>query len=235
MKNNRIYLALALCLSFIFFMIFPNSVYAQADGTLNITFSYENKGISGAEFSIYQVADLKTDKTGYIVKAPFKYDGDFRDIKTADDHIKLALKLEKQSKNVSEKMTLQTSSDGKVSFSGLKDGIYLVVQTGATGEAKDYTNMHPFLVMVPQFENSTWNKVVNAKPKPEVQRKEVPGTPPGNPPQTPPDNPPVKPHGKTLPNTGDNSGVFWWSGLLMISGGLLVILGRKKDKIGEMS
>lgn len=204
-------------------MIPSNLAYAADDGILNFTFSYEKRGISGAEFSVYQVADLKEDKTGYIVKAPFQYNGDFQEIKTASEHIKLALKFEKQSKNVSEKMTLQTSSDGRVSFSGLKDGIYLVVQTGATDEAKDYTHMQPFLVMVPQFENGIWNKVVNAKLKTEVQRKEVPGTPPENPNENP------------LPKTGDNSGVFWWSGLLMISGSLFVILGRKKDKIGEMS
>lgn len=227
MKNNKTCLALILSFVFMFFMSPSNLAYAADDGILNLTFSYEKRGINGAEFSVYQVADLKEDKTGYIVKAPFQYNGDFKDIKTASEHIKLALKLEKQSKNVSEKMTLQTSSDGRVSFSGLKDGIYLVVQTGATGEAKDYTNMQPFLVMVPQLENGIWKKVVNAKPKPEVQRKEVP--------DTPPHNPPVKPHGKTLPKTGANSGVFWLSGLLMISAGLLLILGRKKDKIGEMS
>lgn len=219
MKNKKTCLTLILSFVFVFFMIPSNLAYTADDGVLNLTFSYEKRGINGAEFSVYQVADLKEDKTGYIVKAPFQYDGDFKDIKTASEHIKLARKLEKQSKNVSEKITLQTNSDGRVSFSGLKDGIYLVVQTGATGEAKDYTNMQPFLVMVPQFENGIWNKVVNAKPKIEVQRKEVPGTPPENP----------------LPKTGNNSGVFWWSGLLMISGSLIVILGRKKDKIGEMS
>src|SRR3712207_753123 len=139
-----------------------------------LTINYENKAISGVEFSVYQVADLKEDKTGYTIKPPFKWDGDFRNIKTANDQIKLSYDFELQSRNAEAVKKLQTGNDGKVSFTGLQDGIYLVVQTGAVGEAKNYTTFQSFLVMVPQFENGIWNKTVNAKPKPEIMQRDKP-------------------------------------------------------------
>ena len=49
----------------------------------------------------------------------------------------------------------ETGDDGTAKFTDLKDGIYLVVQTGSSGKAKDFTNVQPFLVIIPQFEN--WN------------------------------------------------------------------------------
>ena len=68
----------------------------------------------------------------------------------------------------------ETGDDGTAKFTDLKDGIYLVVQTGSSGKAKDFTNVQPFLVIIPQFENGIQNRVVNAKPKTEIQRKEKP-------------------------------------------------------------
>lgn len=231
MKNKRIYLSLILCFSFIFFIAPSNFVYAEDSSSLNIILTYEQKAISGAEFSIYQVADLKEDKSGYTIKDPFQWSGSFTDIKTADAQLKLSLNFEKQSRNVKELMKLKTGGDGVVNFTGLEDGMYLVVETGVTEEAEDYTHLQPFLVMVPQFENGTWNKTVNAKPKTEIQRKEKPKIPP----QVPPSDIPQKPHSE-LPKTGDVTNVFWWNGLLLISGVLLLLLWiNKKDKMGEES
>ena len=39
----------------------------------------------------------------------------------------------------------ETGDDGTAKFTDLKDGIYLVVQTGSSGKAKDFTNVQPFL------------------------------------------------------------------------------------------
>ena len=93
----------------------------------------------------------------------------------------------------------ETGDDGTAKFTDLKDGIYLVVQTGSSGKAKDFTNVQPFLVIIPQFENGIQNRVVNAKPKTEIQRKEKPEIPP----QTPPDLSPKK-----RPQTGDITNMF---------------------------
>ena len=217
MKSNRISLILILCFSFVSFILPSHAAYADDSASLNITLTYEHKAISGAKYSIYQVADLKADRTGYVGIAPFQWNGNLEELKTVDAQIKLARRLERQSRNASAAMTLTTGRDGTVRFTGLRSGMYLVVQTGATGEAADYTTMQPFLVMAPRFENGVWNKVVNAKPKPEVQKKQ-------------------KPKITKKVKTGDNSELFWWSGSLMLSVGLMALLVlRRKNKMGGVS
>ena len=129
---------------------------------------------------------------------------------------------------IKEMMKGETGDDGTAKFTDLKDGIYLVVQTGSSGKAKDFTNVQPFLVIIPQFENGIQNRVVNAKPKTEIQRKEKPEIPP----QTPPDLSPKK-----RPQTGDITNMFRWNGVLMLSSGMLLLFFRirQKSKIGEES
>lgn len=222
MKNKKRGLLLILCFSFIFFIIPSKAVYAEDDGSLNITLSYDEKTIRGAVLSVYQVADLKADKSGYTIKDPFQWEGAFTDFKTADEQLKLSLDFEKQSRNVKETMESETDDSGVVNFTGLKGGVYLVVQTGAEEEAKNYTNIRPFLVMIPQFENGVWNESVNAKPKTEIQSKDKPEIPQ----QLLPDKS-RKTAGK-LPKTGDTVNMFWWSGLLLISGVSLFFLRKRR-------
>ena len=59
---------------------------------------------------------------------------EFRRTKTVDAQIKLARRLERQSRNASAAMTLTTGRDGTVRFTGLRSGMYLVVQTGQLGK-----------------------------------------------------------------------------------------------------
>ena len=180
------------------------------------------------EYYTYQVAKWNEKESRHTVKAPFRWNGDFVNIKTADDQLKLSLYFEKQSRNIKEMMKGETGDDGTAKFTDLKDGIYLVVQTGSSGKAKDFTNVQPFLVIIPQFENGIQNRVVNAKPKTEIQRKEKPEIPP----QTPPDLSPKK-----RPQTGDITNMFRWNGVLMLSSGMLLLFFRirQKSKIGEES
>ena len=149
-------------------------------------------------------------------------------MKSSKNQLKLSLYFEKQSRNIKEMMKGETGDDGTAKFTDLKDGIYLVVQTGSSGKAKDFTNVQPFLVIIPQFENGIQNRVVNAKPKTEIQRKEKPEIPP----QTPPDLSPKK-----RPQTGDITNMFRWNGVLMLSSGMLLLFFRirQKSKIGEES
>lgn len=216
-------------LSLIFFITSFDCAYAaEENGSLNIILTYERQAIDGAEFSVYQVAKWNEKESRHTVKAPFRWNGDFVNIKTADDQLKLSLYFEKQSRNIKEMMKGETGDDGTAKFTDLKDGIYLVVQTGSSGKAKDFTNVQPFLVIIPQFENGIQNRVVNAKPKTEIQRKEKPEIPP----QTPPDLSPKK-----RPQTGDITNMFRWNGVLMLSSGMLLLFFRirQKSKIGEES
>ena len=130
-------LVLVLCFSFVFFILPSNFVYADESPSLDIVFTDNNKGISGSEFSIYQVAELKADRTGYTVTSPFQWSGDLLTIRSSEDQLKLAQNLERQSLGASPVMTQTTGLDGVVHFTGLNNGIYLVVQTKQTGVAAE--------------------------------------------------------------------------------------------------
>lgn len=126
MKNKRINLLLILCFSLIFFITSFDCAYAaEENGSLNIILTYERQAIDGAEFSVYQVAKWNEKESRHTVKAPFRWNGDFVNIKTADDQLKLSLYFEKQSRNIKEMMKGETGDDGTAKFTDLKDGIYL--------------------------------------------------------------------------------------------------------------
>ena len=80
MKSNRISLILILCFSFVSFILPSHAAYADDSASLNITLTYEHKAISGAQYSIYQVADLKADRTGYVGRAPFQWNGNLEEL-----------------------------------------------------------------------------------------------------------------------------------------------------------
>ena len=228
MKNKRINLLLILCFSLIFFITSFDCAYAaEENGSLNIILTYERQAIDGAEFSVYQVAKWNEKESRHTVKAPFRWNGDFVNIKTADDQLKLSLYFEKQSRNIKEMMKGETGDDGTAKFTDLKDGIYLVVQTGSSGKAKDFTNVQPFLVIIPQFENGIQNRVVNAKPKLRYKGKKNPRY--------------LHKHHRIYllkrPQTGDITNMFRWNGVLMLSSGMLLLFFRirQKSKIGEES
>ena len=223
MKNKKIYLLFILCFSLTFLMTSFDWVYAaEENGSLNIILTYGQEAIDGAEFSLYQAAGWNEEESRHTVKAPFQWDGDFMNIKTADDQLKLSLYFEKQSRNIKEAMKMETGEDGAAKFKGLEDGIYLAVQTGASGKAEQYTKVQPFLVIIPQIEHGLFNRSVTANPKPEPQTKEQPAISP----QTPPGISSEK-----HPKTGDAANMFRWNGMLLISGGVMLLsFGRKKKR-----
>lgn len=229
MKNKKRILKTILCFCLIYLISSPKLVYGEEAGVLNLTLRYKDKPISGVEFSLYQVADLSADKTGYSVRPPFKYGGDLADIKTARDLIDLSIYFEKQSQGQKELRKAQTNKDGRISFAGLKDGLYLLTQTGATGEGENYTKLTSFLIMVPQFENGLWNYKVEARPKTEPKTRDIPKNPPGKPPVNPPYGPPKRPNSRN-PKTGYFSNLSSLSVIFILSGFMLILIERKKKR-----
>ena len=80
--------------------------------------------------------------------------------------------------------TVTTTAQGTAPFGTLPYGIYLVVQTGATGTAKDYYDFDPFFISVPSLEEDriVYNVVVDPKTsprpvvKPPVEKPPLPKT-----------------------------------------------------------
>lgn len=131
------------------------------------------KPIDGAEFSLYLVQDLTSsgtyESTSDYSSANVK---PYNQLKTAAEITRAASRFAEVAKDKSPAYTAQTTdSNGITEFSGIDSdhfGLYLVVETGKSGTAENYTTCAPFLVMVPYYdsENLGWEYDVLAEPKP---------------------------------------------------------------------
>ena len=184
-------------------------------GTLTIevaahdSYTKTDTSISGVEVTLEKIASLEKSTNTYTLDSSFK---------DAEDAYRNRYEEEygKASKNIFDGMNVEqsnylaaeivsryegklegalvdtTKSDGKVTFSGLTDGMYLVFQSGASGMATKYTEFSPYLVSVPngtEKEDKTvdweYNVVLDPKTAPSLK----PTTPPDNPPYNPPSTP----------------------------------------------
>lgn len=167
---------------------------AQDKSSLTINFHTSEasgkKPISGAEFSVYQVADVSVSKLGdgnttYTLTKDFAgatVDG--KEIsflgmdaeasnKAAEAFAKVALE-----KSLSADSTVMTDDKGVARYVDLPNGAYLVCETAATGMAGNYKPMAPYLVLVPGIIPSkdsskfnSWEYNVTSEPKPQVDPK----------------------------------------------------------------
>ena len=126
------------------------------DGTLMVDVTYFDEDlevpITGAELTLYKVADL-TVSNGYALyrlTEPFSDSGVDLGSMTAARSIEAAGILYDivTEKNLEGKMVV--SEDGIVDFGEVSHGMYLIAQTGARDEARDYKRIDPYLVMAPQ-------------------------------------------------------------------------------------
>ena len=133
--------------------------------------------------------------------------------------------------------TAYTSEEGKVTFTGLSDGMYLVQQ----GEqVEGFSPFDPFLVSVPLYESGSWDYNVSADPKTIITESETETSSETTPSTNPSTNPSTSPStgGGNTPGTssnvktGDDNPLSTYIGLLMISGivALGIITGRKKKE-----
>lgn len=192
-------------------------------GSIAVSMTYQGKPISGGTLTIYRAADVAADNGDYF----FEYTEDFvecaipvTELNSAELPEKLAeiaktKKLQGTTKNV--------DGNGKVRFSDLEIGLYLVVQKDA---APGYTTIKPFLVSVPQNEDGHYVYDVDTAPK-NIPEPEVKPTEPE------PTKPP-KPDDK-LPQTGQTN---WPVPVMAASGMILLVAGfclrtsgkRKQDE-----
>ena len=187
------------------------------NGSLSITFSVSGEPISdGNEVGIYKVADAVEDE-GY----KFVYRGAFAEAGEMPENLdtvneELALKLEKIAED--RNVPMYTSSqkldeNGKVTFSDLEVGLYLIVHTKKTEiTLKDKTKVvytiNPFLVSIPQNKDGKLIYDVASKPKVSPEKKVTP------PKKTPPP--------KRIPQTGQ----LWWPVMaLSVAGAVSVTFG----------
>lgn len=189
----------------------------DAKGSITLTLRDEKKqAVGGGEVAIYQVATVAVDDGNLS----FQYTNGFENcgIKLGDlNDSSLAGKLQAKLSKTASYVAKTVGKDGKVTFSDLHLGLYLVVQTKpATG----YNAVSSFLVSVPMQENGTYIYSVDASPKMELAKKV-------NTPDKPKAETPKPPKTGTLPQTGQ---LDWPIPILAVAGLLLFALGWQLRK-----
>ena len=200
-------------------------------GSLSITFTYDGEPISdGNKVGIFKAADVIEDN-GY----KYVWNGEFAAVGRMPEDLdavngELAKKLVQIA--IDKKVNLYRNSqeldkNGKVTFSDLPSGLYLVVhtkriQTTLSDKSKVTYTINPFLVSIPQKENGELNYDVSTKPKVSPDKKTTP------PPKKP--TPPTPPRPPRVPQTGQ----LWWpvmalgvTGALFLTFGLVRKMKRK--------
>ncbi len=217
-------LACAFCALAIGLVLLPTTALAQ-DASLTLQMQHESKGqvttIDGVTATVYLVASLNDGINSYTLTDDFASLGiDFNKGLDASGMEAAALKAQSIAKN--GKLTgkqAMSGKDGKASFGVLPKGVYLVVQSKATGTASKYNDFKPFLISVPQL---TANEIVYdvvAYPKTTL---------------APVSEPPKKP----LAKTGDDANPRLWM-TCAIAGAVLLTLGmtgrRRMKQVASQS
>lgn len=137
-------------------------------GSISVTLNKQSTGevVTGGKLALYKVADVKEDN-GFV----YTYTDVFKEAgaaptQDADLNAALASKLAGIAQNSGRSLdaaSVEVGSDGKVQFSNLEVGLYLVVQTE---KADGNLSVDPFLVTVPvRNANGTLEYNVDASPK----------------------------------------------------------------------
>ena len=195
------------------------------DCSITLTLQYKEGGKSnnlvGGEISLYTVATVKTDE-GFsfdITEGKFSDVSGVSDIPSMDskqlskNNFSLAKTMEAPAAKVKADQT-EKITDGKVSFTNLKPGLYLIVQSKLSeGDRK----VNSFLISIPDEEG---NFQIEGEPKPGIYTPKEPET------ETPSGG--KSPSGK-LPQTGQ----LWWPVPVMGCTGICFIflgiwLGRRR-------
>lgn len=178
MKINR-YKKILIIFIIAIYCIFGAKIYASTmnlseKGTISVSLKNDGKIIKGAEITIYKVADIKIkdDNIEFLYNEPFKsFDVNINDI-NSDEAIKNLTQtaLENNAKGI----TKATDETGKIEFSELEAGVYLVVQTKSVN---NYYDFNSYLVKIPYNDNGVWKYNVNSEPKIEQKEEQSPNKP----------------------------------------------------------
>lgn len=143
-----------------------NIVDFSKKGSISITLTeeIENTNISGAEITIYKVADAISENNNL----KFSYDNKLNSCKDDLDNANITsnvLNCVKNS-NVANYSNI-TNEYGIVKFNNLDLGLYLITQSN---QIEGYSKITPFLVMIPEILDNNWNYTINASPKVDIIR-----------------------------------------------------------------
>lgn len=136
-------------------------------GSISVTLTTQgdNLPLTGAELSVYRIADVGVNTSGNL---NYIYTDTFKDCGIPLEDPQLTVKLEQYLQMRVLPVWKQTTDDlGTAVFSDLPLGLYFVQQTGVT---EGYAPCRSFLVTVPSATADGYEYDVNASPKTEVIR-----------------------------------------------------------------
>ncbi len=183
--------------------VFADDYVEDRKGSISLTLQQTDEDGNAAYFkditmTLYKIGSVRYDTGAVFFDFDSSFSGagiDISDTRTASEWIDAAKKLSDMvsSQKISGE-TKVSDENGKISYTDLAQGIYLLVQT----KADDTVTISPMLLTVPFMEDGTW--VYDIASYPKLSTKTKPTVTPA-PTVTP--NKPV--------NTGDNSMIILWS------------------------
>lgn len=167
MSKRIILLAAALLL--VFSVSFAAHAHDVPDltrsGSILVNMQYNQQPVSGGSLTLYRVGEVAVDNGNYSFRAIedfAEFEGTLTDLQSPE----LAKRLADYalSKDLSS-ITIPIKETGRVEFTNLELGLYLLVQEQA---AQGYSKATPFLVSLPKMENGVYVYQVDASPKTEL-------------------------------------------------------------------
>ncbi len=221
-KLSAFVLALALVISMSLTAYAHDVPQMDRLGSITVTMRSGETGVAGGTLTIYRVGEVVEHDGNYS----FIPTGDFADcgesFEKLDSASEIAARLTAYAATESAAglATKSIGKDGKVQFSDLEVGLYLIVQHEA---APGYNAIAPFLVSLPYMEDGTYRYDLDAVPKTALKQELKPTDPPPTKPS------PTKPS-PNLPQTGQ----LWWPVPVLACGGLALFsiglaLNRRRE------
>lgn len=193
-------------------------------GSISIEMKYDGNAVPGGELTIYRVAEISG--------MHYRYLSDYESCQVPPDDVtsaQLPTALAALVKTKELKGTAKTiSALGKIKFSELETGLYLVIQSKA---ASGYNAVNPFMVTVPGVVNNVYVYDVDASPKLELEKAPTETTTPPTTTTT------TTTTSGSLPQTGQTQ---WPVPVMVVLGVFLIAMGwylsapdKRKDHEGE--
>ncbi|MDY3224622.1 MAG: hypothetical protein SOW84_01935 [Candidatus Faecousia sp.] len=179
-------------------------------GSITVTMRYGDRPVSGGALTLYRVGAVQENDGNYRFVPTGSFTGwgaDFGSLDSAQHLAQTAESLASYAAGQGLTGTTRTvGKNGAVTFSNLKQGLYLLVPSRA---AKGFRKGSPFLVSVPYYQDGVYVYQVDASVKTELEREPTPTLPPAD------------SDGK-LPQTGQ---LYWPAAVLAALGLIVVIAG----------
>lgn len=169
-------------------------------GEITLKMRYDGKNITDGTLTAYRVGEIQENNGNYsfVKTSPMeKFSGNYDNIGEP--------KLAKEVYNFVKEHNIQAYSTvdnkmGKITFTNLDLGLYLIVQTKASN---GYELMNPFLVSVPMNEDGNYVYEINAEGKFELHQDKTTTTP-SNPSDSSNSSDPIDPSKPTDPTNPTN-------------------------------